>query len=187
MDMDLVRDCIHCGLCLPKCPTFRALGHEGDSPRGRMWQIKEASLGMVAFDDPRFRTHVYQCFNCRACETACPSGVQFGAVMELARARTPPQNRRDRLVRAILLRGLLPHPGRLRAAGTLYRAAEALGLPAALRASRAWRAMPLGKFAASPSLTRKVRWAGTPSSSQPKLPSPPGLSASAVIETWGDP
>ena len=150
MDMDLVRDCIHCGLCLPKCPTFRALGHEGDSPRGRMWQIKEASLGMIAFDDPRFRTHVYQCFNCRACETACPSGVQFGAVMELARARTPPQNRRDRLVRTILLRGLLPHPGRLRAAGTLYRAAEALGLPAALRASRTWRAMPLGKFAAFP-------------------------------------
>ena len=45
IDMDLVRDCIHCGLCLPKCPTFRVLRHEGDSPRGRMWQIKEAALG----------------------------------------------------------------------------------------------------------------------------------------------
>ena len=52
IDMDLVRDCIHCGLCLPKCPTFRTLHHEGDSPRGRMWQIKEAALGLVAFDDP---------------------------------------------------------------------------------------------------------------------------------------
>jgi glycolate oxidase iron-sulfur subunit len=150
MDMDLVRDCIHCGLCLPKCPTFRALGHEGDSPRGRMWQIKEASLGITAFDDERFRTHVYQCFNCRACETACPSGVRFGAVMELARARTPPQNQRDRLVRSILLKGLLPHPARLRAAGVLYRTFDALRLPAVLRLTRAWRAMPLGKFAAFP-------------------------------------
>src|SRR5256714_1272995 len=114
IDMDLVRDCIHCGLCLPKCPTFRSLHHEGDSPRGRMWQIKEATLGLVAFDDPRFQAHVYQCLNCRACETACPSGVQFGTVMEMARAKTPPQNRRDRMVRAVLLNGLLPHPGRLR-------------------------------------------------------------------------
>ncbi len=117
IDMDLVRDCIHCGLCLPKCPTFRSLHHEGDSPRGRMWQIKEATLGLVAFDDPRFQTHVYQCLNCRACETACPSGVQFGTVMEMARAKTPPQNRRDRMVRAVLLNGLLPHPGREAAPG----------------------------------------------------------------------
>jgi glycolate oxidase iron-sulfur subunit len=150
VDMDLVRDCIHCGLCLPKCPTFRALHHEGDSPRGRMWQIKEAALGMVAFDDPRFQAHVYQCFNCRACETACPSGVQFGAVMEMARALTPPQHRRDRLVRAILLNGLLPHPARLRLAGWLYRAARAAHLPGLLRRSGAWKVLPLGKFAAFP-------------------------------------
>ena len=150
IDMDLVRDCIHCGLCLPKCPTFRALHHEGDSPRGRMWQIKEASLGLVAFDDPRFQAHIYQCFNCRACETACPSGVQFGAVMEMVRAMTPPQNRRDRMVRRVLLNGLLPHPRRLRIAGWLYRATRAVRLPALLRRSGAWKIMPLGKFAAFP-------------------------------------
>ena len=163
IDMDLVRDCIHCGLCLPKCPTFRVLHHEGDSPRGRMWQIKEASLGMVAFDDPRFQAHIYQCLNCRACETACPSGVQFGAVMELARARTPPQNRRDRLVRAILLNGLLPHRARLRAAGAAYRALEGLRVPAALRATGAWRLLPLGKFAAfAPPADRHFREAPLP-------------------------
>jgi len=150
IDMDLVRDCIHCGLCLPKCPTFRALHHEGDSPRGRMWQIKEASLGLVAFDDPRFQAHIYQCFNCRACETACPSGVQFGAVMEMARAMTPPQNRRDRTVRALLLNGLLPHPRRLRVAGWLYRLTRAARAPALLRRSRAWKILPLGKFGAFP-------------------------------------
>jgi glycolate oxidase iron-sulfur subunit len=150
IDMDLVRDCIHCGLCLPKCPTFRALHHEGDNPRGRMWQIKEASLGLVSFDDPRFQTHIYQCFNCRACETVCPSGVQFGPVMEMARARTPPQNRRDRLVRALLLNGLLPHPRRLRLAGRLYRTARVLRLPEILRRTGAWKALPLGKFAAFP-------------------------------------
>ena len=150
IDMDLVRDCIHCGLCLPKCPTFRALHHEGDSPRGRMWQIKEASLGLVGFDDPRFQAHIYQCFNCRACETACPSGVQFGAVMEMARARTPPQNRRDRTVRALLLNGLLPHPRRLQIAGWLYRLARAARIPGLLRRTRVWKVLPLGKFAAFP-------------------------------------
>src|SRR5713226_8580508 len=150
IDMDLVRDCIHCGLCLPKCPTFRILHHEGDSPRGRMWQIKEASLGLTAFDDPRFQAHIYQCFNCRACETACPSGVEFGAVMEMARALTPPQNRRDRTVRALLLNGLLPHPRRLRVAGWLYRLTRAARLPALLRRTRAEEVLPLGTFAAFP-------------------------------------
>jgi len=91
IDMDLVRDCIHCGLCLPKCPTFRTLHHEGDSPRGRMWQIKEATLGLVAFDDPRFQAHIYQCLNCRACETACPSGVPYGRIIESARASLRPE------------------------------------------------------------------------------------------------
>src|SRR2546428_8311426 len=150
IDMDLVRDCIHCGLCLPKCPTFRSLHHEGDSPRGRMWQIKEASLGLVAFDDPRFQTHITEGFTCCACETACPSGVQFGTVMEMARAKTPPQNRRDRMVRAVLLNGLLPHPRRLRLAGWLYRATRALRFSSLLRRSRAWKVLPLGKFAAFP-------------------------------------
>src|ERR1700736_2652285 len=150
IDMDLVRDCIHCGLCLPKCPTFRALRHEGDTPRGRMWQIKEASLGLVAFDDPRFQAHIYQCFNCRACETACPSGVQFGAVMEMARARTPPQNRRDRMVRLFRLNGLLPNPRRLRIAGWLYRATRAARLSGLLRRTGAWKILPLRKVAAFP-------------------------------------
>ena len=160
MDMDLVRDCIHCGLCLPKCPTFRILNHEGDSPRGRMWQIKEASLGLVEFEDPRFQAHIYQCFNCRACETACPSGVQFGAVMEMARAKTPPQNLRDRMVRVILLNGLLPHPARLRTAGRLFRAFQALRIPSLLRWTRAWRVLPLGKFAAFPPFTDRQAGGG---------------------------
>ncbi len=150
VDLERVRSCIHCGLCLPKCPTFRALTHEGDSPRGRIWQIKEATLGLVAFDDPHFQTHTYQCFNCRACETACPSGVEFGSIMEMARAHTPPQNRRDRLVRAILLNGLLPYPGRLRLAGFAFRTITALRIPALLRMTGLWRALPLGKFAAFP-------------------------------------
>jgi glycolate dehydrogenase iron-sulfur subunit len=150
IDLDLVRDCIHCGLCLPKCPTYRVLHHEGDTPRGRMWQIKEATLGLVSFEDPRFQAHIYQCLNCRACETACPSGVQFGSVMEMTRAATPPANSRDRMVRAILLKGLLPHPRRLGLVGWLYRAQRAVGLPGLLRRTRLWKVLPLGKFAAFP-------------------------------------
>jgi len=150
IDMARVRACIHCGLCLPKCPTFRILRHEGDSPRGRVWQIKEANLGLVGFDDPRFQAHIYQCFNCRACETACPSGVEFGAIMEMARAHTPPQNRRDRLVRTVLLNGLLPHRGRMAVAGAAFRTVQALRIPALLRATGLWRVLPLGQFAAFP-------------------------------------
>src|SRR5258708_15675863 len=94
IDMDLVRDCIHCGLCLPKCPTFRTLHHEGDSPRGRIWQIKEATLGLVAFDDLPLQAHIYQCLDCRARETACPSRLPFGTVIATAASQTPTQDAR---------------------------------------------------------------------------------------------
>jgi glycolate oxidase iron-sulfur subunit len=76
--------------------------------------------------------------------------VQFGAIMEMARAHTPPQNRRDRLVRTILLTGLLPHRGRMAVAGAAFRTVQALRVPAVLRTTGVWRALPLGKFAAFP-------------------------------------
>ena len=88
--------CIRCGMCLPHCPTYAVLGVEMDSPRGRIALIKAVSDGRLEVTDPDFMTHMYQCLDCRACETACPAGVKFGYLMETTRgqieqARAQPQ------------------------------------------------------------------------------------------------
>lgn len=81
---DLIRQCIHCGFCLPTCPTYAVLGVEMDSPRGRIYQMQAVADGRMAIS-PEFVEHMYCCLGCRACETACPSGVQFGKLIESAR------------------------------------------------------------------------------------------------------
>ena len=100
-DTELYLDCIHCGFCLPACPTYRILGNELDSPRGRIYLIRAASEGKIGISDS-FVKHMKLCLVCRACETACPSGVQFGHLMETARGQIdrnytyPPAERRLR-------------------------------------------------------------------------------------------
>ncbi len=81
---DLMRQCIHCGFCLPTCPTYAVLGVEMDSPRGRIYQMQAVADGRMDIT-PEFVEHMYCCLGCRACETACPSGVQFGKLIEAAR------------------------------------------------------------------------------------------------------
>lgn len=81
---DLMRQCIHCGFCLPTCPTYAVLGVEMDSPRGRIYQMKAVADGKLDVSED-FVEHMNCCVGCRACETACPSGVQFGKLMEAAR------------------------------------------------------------------------------------------------------
>ncbi len=81
---DLMRQCIHCGFCLPTCPTYAVLGVEMDSPRGRIYQMQAVAEGRMEIS-PDFVEHMYCCLGCRACETACPSGVQFGKLIEAAR------------------------------------------------------------------------------------------------------
>jgi glycolate oxidase iron-sulfur subunit len=81
---DLMRQCIHCGFCLPTCPTYAVLGVEMDSPRGRIYQMQAVAEGRLGITDD-FVDHMYCCVGCRACETACPSGVQFGKLIEAAR------------------------------------------------------------------------------------------------------
>src|SRR5436305_5181803 len=97
---DLMRQCIHCGFCLPTCPTYAVLGVEMDSPRGRIYQMQAVAEGRMEVS-PEFVDHMYCCLGCRACETACPSGVQFGKLIEAAReqiqlevAHRPPVNGR---------------------------------------------------------------------------------------------
>lgn len=81
---DLMRQCIHCGFCLPTCPTYAVLGVEMDSPRGRIYQMQAVAEGRMEISS-EFVDHMYCCLGCRACETACPSGVQFGKLIEAAR------------------------------------------------------------------------------------------------------
>src|SRR6266581_9725118 len=83
---DLIRQCIHCGFCLPTCPTYAVLGVEMDSPRGRIYQMQAVADGRLEIS-PDFVEHINCCLGCRACETACPSGVQFGKLIEAARAQ----------------------------------------------------------------------------------------------------
>jgi glycolate dehydrogenase iron-sulfur subunit len=94
----LYSTCIHCGLCLEQCPTYRVLGLEADSPRGRIYQILQVDHGNLAIADS-FVTHIDRCLGCLACQTACPSGVNYGHIVERARAEIEQNYRRPLLAR----------------------------------------------------------------------------------------
>jgi glycolate oxidase iron-sulfur subunit len=118
------RVCVHCGLCVPACPTYRHLGQEADGPRGRVAILKALADGEIPLTIQAER-HIDRCLGCRACESACPSGVPYGRLLEDARsALGPVQQARQgwlaRVVRRLLLASLLV-PARLAAAAKLLR------------------------------------------------------------------
>ena len=113
----LIDACVHCGFCLPTCPTYALWGEEMDSPRGRLYLMKAALEGRAAMV-PRFVEHFDACLGCMACVTACPSGVQYAPLIEATRGqieRRFERSRSDRLFRSLIF-ALFPFPGRLRIA-----------------------------------------------------------------------
>src|SRR3984957_9597287 len=130
--------CIHCGLCLNQCPTYRLWGNEADSPRGRIRQMLLVDQGRLELGES-FVTHIDRCLDCRACETACPAGVQYGKLVEMARAQIEQKYKRpfvSRVLRDLVYRRFLPYPGRIAAAARLLRFYEKSGLRAIARGTR---------------------------------------------------
>jgi glycolate oxidase iron-sulfur subunit len=139
----LADDCVHCGFCLPACPTYLLWGREADSPRGRIYLMKAELEGRPVADDA-FKRHIDSCLGCMACVTACPSGVQYDQLIESARPRIEEDGSRSFLDRAYrgLLFQLFPYPHRLRWLAIALRGAQSLGLQRAFRASGLARFLP---------------------------------------------
>jgi glycolate oxidase iron-sulfur subunit len=142
MPFDLLQDddlatCVHCGLCLDACPTFRATGLETESPRGRIQLMTEWKRGSLPFTEDQAR-HIDLCLGCRTCEAVCPSGVPYGRIIEAGRAEVERirQPSPKRWLARTALRQLVAHPRRLRAFGSMTRAAQAVGLTSIARPGR---------------------------------------------------
>ena len=128
--------CVHCGLCLNACPTYRELGLEMDSPRGRIYQMAQVATGAPI--TPAYIEHIDLCLACRGCETACPSGVPYGRLVEAARAEIERKIERPvvtRLLRRFVFGHLLQSPASLRIAGSLLYLYEASGMRRLIRGS----------------------------------------------------
>ena len=134
---DYYSKCVHCGLCLNACPTYREQGVEMDSPRGRIHQMIQVERGRLPLGES-FVRHIDLCLDCRACETACPSGVEYGRLVEAARGQIEQHYQRpafERLMRRIFFRELLPHRRRLELTGFLLRLYQQSGVERAVLAS----------------------------------------------------
>lgn len=132
---ELVDDCVHCGFCLPTCPTYALWGEEMDSPRGRIYLMGAALDGEPL--TPTMVRHFDACLGCMACVTACPSGVQYDRLIQATRAQVERRHRRrpaELLLRRAIF-AVFPHPRRLRALRGPLRAYLASGLSGVLRRS----------------------------------------------------
>jgi glycolate oxidase iron-sulfur subunit len=142
-EISVMDKCVHCGFCLPACPTYVLWGEEMDSPRGRIWMMRKATQGEAVLDQT-FRVHIDNCLGCMACMTACPSGVEYTKLIEDTRGqveRNIPRGFWDSMYRKMLFM-TFPHPGRLRVLAGPMWVYQRTGLQALLRKSGVLKLLP---------------------------------------------
>src|SRR5882762_9388316 len=118
LDYDKSLACIHCGLCLASCPTYLETGNENDSPRGRIYLMRAVQDGRLPLGETAVK-HIDLCLGCRACEAVCPSGVQYGELLEHTRDHIETHYRRpllQTLLRRLVIEKVFPFPGRMKLA-----------------------------------------------------------------------
>nr|WP_139343385.1 (Fe-S)-binding protein [Virgibacillus siamensis] len=137
-------DCVHCGMCLEACPTYQETGEEHNSPRGRVYLIKAVAEGKIDINEA-FSKPVFDCLDCRACETACPADVQVGGLIEEARGQIrqamPLTGFKGAFGRTVL-KGLFPYQKRMNAVGSLMRFYQNSGMQSAVRKTGLLNVMP---------------------------------------------
>jgi glycolate oxidase iron-sulfur subunit len=165
IDYGLFLDCVHCGLCTSACPTYVETGNENDSPRGRIYLMRSVTDGRLELTH-EVRRHLELCLDCRACETACPSGVQYGKLIEpfrVAMESSSGESKSNDWFHQWILFRLFPYPSRLRLALAPARLAQMLRLDRVARATGLFRLLP-------PRLRQLVDMLPPLAKSQPALP-----------------
>ncbi len=155
---ELINECVHCGFCLPTCPTYLLWHEEMDSPRGRIYLMKMGREGGATLN-PKYTGHFDKCLGCMACMTACPSGVKYDKLIEATRAQLERNYRRpisERLFRALVF-ALFPHSGRLRMSLPFLWAYQHLGLRWLLRRTGLIKLLP-PQWQAMEALLPEVSW-----------------------------
>ena len=145
IDYELFLDCVHCGLCTASCPTYVVLGNENDSPRGRIHLMRAVTDGRLELTQ-NVRRHLELCLDCRACETACPSGVQYGRLIEPFRVKMEQMGegraKSDDWFHRWILFGLFPYRERLRKSLIPARVAQTLRLDQLVLQTGLWKLLP---------------------------------------------
>jgi glycolate oxidase iron-sulfur subunit len=174
VDRKLLDECVHCGFCLPACPTYQSWGQEMDTPRGRIYLMKAQSEGRLQLSSTLVQ-HFDRCLGCLACVSACPSGVKYDVLIEQTRAEVEAQYQRplgDRLFRGLIF-ALFPYPARLRVLALLQFLYVALGLRRLLERSGLLRLLPerLQRMEAlAPQLSWQQLWQRLPAFSAARGP-----------------
>jgi glycolate oxidase iron-sulfur subunit len=153
IEQKIIDDCVRCGLCLASCPTYVIKGIETSSPRGRIALLNSVNKGGLKLLDKGVVDQMYECLDCRACEAVCPSGVEYGKLVEAARsqietAREPEYGPVKRLVRLVTLKGLFAHKNLFYTFGTLMVAYQRSGLQWAVRKSGLLKLLRLSQMEA---------------------------------------